>query len=69
MSRRGVVGCDATLASSEVAFVGLWLPLSRRETVGVQELREGAETVEGVSGGRRLAVFWWVGGEGVGREM
>jgi len=65
--RRGVAGCDATFASSEVAFVGLPLLLSRRETVGVQAFSEGAEMVEGVSGGRRCADFWGAGGEGCGR--
>lgn len=65
---RGVDGCDATFARSDVAFVGLLHPLSRLEAEEVWLLIQGGETVDGVRGGLRLPDFC-MEGVGGGREM
>jgi hypothetical protein len=55
VSPRGVVGDEATFARRAEALVGLPdVPESRRDVVGTSVVRHGEETVDGVSGGRRL---------------
>lgn len=54
LEARGDAGCDATLDSKTVAFVGVCDPASCLGTEDVFALREGAEVVEGVRGERRV---------------
>lgn len=54
VSALGVDGWEATLASRAEALVGLPDPESRRLAIVDCVVRHGDETVEGVSGGRRL---------------
>jgi len=54
---RGVAGEETTLASKAEALVGLAVvpdAESLRDAMGTSVVRHGEETVEGVSGGRRL---------------
>lgn len=50
-----MVGEETTLASKADALVGLPdVPESLREAIGTKVVRHGEDTVDGVSGGRRL---------------
>jgi hypothetical protein len=53
VSPLGVDGCEATLARSAKALVGLPAPESLRVAIAAVD-RHGEETVDGVRGGRRL---------------